>query len=47
MKLKAEKRENKKRNNSKMLVRGRSIFTLARIIMERRVAAAEKLNKKS
>jgi hypothetical protein len=42
-KLKAEKREEKKRNNSKMIVRGRSIFTLQRIRTEKAIEANEKL----
>lgn len=42
MKTKAEKREEVRRNNRKMIVRGRSIFTITRI----KVAKAEKAQKR-
>jgi len=43
MRIKAEQREKRKKNNSKMIVSGRSIFTLARIKAEKAIKAHERL----
>ena len=44
---KAEKRERITKNNRKMKVQGRSIFTIARIKMEKAVEAHNKLKTKN
>lgn len=45
MRIKSEEREKRKNNNRKMIVRGRSIFTLQHIINEKAIEASKKLNK--
>jgi hypothetical protein len=44
MQTKAERREKRKANNNKMIVTGRSIFTLSRIKAEKAIKANKQLN---
>lgn len=45
IRIKAEQREKRKKNNSKMIVTGRSIFTLSRIKAEKAIEANKQLCK--
>jgi len=46
METKSEKREQKRNNKRKMIVRGRSIFTLQKIMIDKALEAHKKLSLK-